>query len=425
MNAASRQPTRLFSRGATDSSTLLQRIGEIPMETVFLKKGEDRRLRVGHLWAFSNEIDTKRSPLSSFAPGQSVIVADSGGRPLGAGYVNPASLIAVRMVSRKADETLGPDLLRRRLADALSLRERMFRRPFYRLCHGEGDFLPGLVVDRHGEHVVCQITTAGMDAHTDELVNVLDELLHPSSLLLDNDVASRDLEGLERFQRAALGDAPEEASVEENDMTYVIPLRGGQKTGWFYDQRRNRAALTPFVRSTPGCRVLDAFCYAGGFGALAAKNGAGSVSFLDTSAHALSYARRNAEQFGADVETLQGDALSLLADLRRDGRVFDIVCLDPPAFIKRKKDARQGLEAYQRVNELGLDLVRPGGMLMTCSCSHHLEADALRNLVTRAAGKRRRHARLLFQGFQGPDHPIHPAMPETAYLKTFLFHLPE
>ena len=395
------------------------------METIFLKKGEDRRLRVGHLWVFSNEIDVKRSPLTSFSAGQPVNVADAGGRVLGSGYVNPASLIAVRMVSRKADEELGPDLLRRRLTDALALRQRMFSRPFYRLCHGEGDFLPGLVVDRHGEHIVCQITTAGMDVQTDALVSILDELLHPASILLDNDVASRPLEGQERFQRTALGSVPEEAVVEENGMTYAIPLSGGQKTGWFYDQRVNRAALTPFVQAKPGCSVLDAFCYAGSFGALAAKNGAGSVAFMDASAQALDYARRNAASVGCEAETLQGDALSLLADLRREGRQFDIVCLDPPAFIKRKKDAKQGLEAYARVNELGLDLVKPGGMLMTCSCSHHLEADALRNMVTRAAGKRRRFARLLFQGFQGPDHPIHPAMPETAYLKTFLFHFPE
>lgn len=395
------------------------------MKTVFLKKGEDRRLRIGHLWVFSNEIDAGRSPLSSFAPGESVLVADAGGRPLGTGYINPASLIAVRLVSRKADEPLNTDLLRRRLADALALRQRMFDRPFYRLCHGEGDFLPGLIADRHGDHIVCQITTAGMDAHTEELTAILDELLHPASIVLDNDVASRDLEGLERFKRVALGQAPEEAQVEENGMTYAIPLLGGQKTGWFYDQRLNRAALTPFVKAQPRCHVLDAFCYAGGFGALAASNGAGKVTFMDASAQALSYARRNAEQFGTEAETLQGDALTLLADLRREGRTFDIVCLDPPAFIKRKKDTRQGLEAYQRVNELGLDLVRPGGMLMTCSCSHHLEADALRNMVTRAAGKRRRFARLLRQGLQGPDHPIHPAMPETAYLKTFLFHLPE
>ena len=275
------------------------------METVFLKKGEDRRLRVGHLWVFSNEIDTKRSPLSSFTPGQSVLVADSGGRMLGSGYINPASLIAVRMVSRRTDEVLDADLIRRRLSDALVLRQRMFNRPFYRLCHGEGDFLPGLIVDRHGDHVVCQITTAGMDAHTDELTAVLDDLLHPASILIDNDVASRSLEGLERFQRSALGEVPEETDVEENGMTYAIPLRGGQKTGWFYDQRMNRAAVVPFVESMPGCHVLDAFCYAGGFGALAARHGAGKVSFMDASAHALSYARRNAEPFGTDVEILQ------------------------------------------------------------------------------------------------------------------------
>lgn len=395
------------------------------METVFLRKGEDRRLRIGHLWVFSNEIDTARSPLSSFRAGESVLVADSGGRVLGTGYINPSSLIAVRMISRRGDEVLGPDMLRHRLADALTLRERLFNVPFYRLCHGEGDFLPGLVIDRHGEHVVCQISTAGMDAHTEELVEILKELLHPSDILLDNDLAARDLEGLPRFQREAFGHVPEEAAIEENDMRYTVSLKGGQKTGWFYDQRVNRATLAAFVQARPGCEVLDAFCYAGAFGALAAKSGAGSVCFLDASSQALSYADRNAEPFVQKRETLQGDALTLLSAMRREGRRFDVVCLDPPAFIKRKKDFRQGMEAYQRVNELGIDLVRPGGIFMTCSCSHHLPAEDLRSIVTRAAGKRRRMARLLFQGFQGADHPIHPAMPETAYLKTFLFQFPE
>lgn len=393
------------------------------MDTIFLRKGEDRRLRVGHMWVFSNEIDVKRSPLTSFAPGQDVLVADSGGRILGTGYVNPASLIAVRMVSRKEGEALGPDLIRRRLTDALALRERMFDRPFYRLCHGEGDLLPGLIADRHGSHAVCQITTAGMDSRTDDLLSVLCDLLHPETVLLDNDIASRTLEGLDRHQKTPLGPVPEEITIEENGMRYTVPLASGQKTGWFYDQRLNRAAIAPFV--TKGASVLDAFCYAGGFGAFAARCSAGSVSFMDASAQALAFARRNAEAAGAEVEELQGDALSLLASLRREGRTFDIVCLDPPAFIKRKKDAKQGLEAYARVNELGMDLVRPGGLLMTCSCSHHLEAEALRSIVTRAAGRRRRPARLLFQGFQGPDHPIHPAMPETAYLKAFLFQFPD
>lgn len=397
------------------------------METLFLKRGEERRLRVGHLWVFSNEVDVKRSPLTAFAPGQAVLVADSAGHMLGTAYVNPASLIAARLVSKKPDEPLDADMLASRLRDALSLRERLYDRPFYRLCHGEGDNLPGLILDRHGEHLVAQITTAGMDVHTSDLVAVLEELLHPTSILLANDVASRDLEGLPRHVTAALGTPPEEIMVEENGVCYATALGGGQKTGWFYDQRPNRAALIPFAK---GASVLDAFCYTGGFGALAARHGASAVTFMDASAPALEYAERNghaaaqASGTSCDISTMKGDALGLLADLRREGRHFDVVCLDPPAFIKRRKDAKEGVEAYRRVNELGLDLVAPGGVLMTCSCSHHLEADALRALVAKSGARRRLGIRLLYQGFQGADHPIHPSMLETSYLKTFLFQIP-
>lgn len=401
------------------------------METLFLKRGEERRLRAGHLWVFSNEVDVKRSPLTAFSPGQAVLVADSAGHMLGTAYVNPASLIAARLVSHKADEPLGEDMLRQRLSDALSLRERLYDRPFYRLCHGEGDNLPGLILDRHGEHLVAQITTAGMDVHTPALVSVLEELLRPASLLLANDVGSRDMEGLPRQVSTALGTPPEEIVVEENGMSYAAPLSSGQKTGWFYDQRPNRAALIPFVaNASGGATVLDAFCYTGGFGALAARHGARAVTFMDASATALEYACRNGQAAAlagghtCDIAVMKGDALSLLAELRREGRHFDVVCLDPPAFIKRRKDAKEGLEAYRRVNELGLDLVAPGGVLMTCSCSHHLEAEVLRGLLAKSAARRHLHLRLLGQGFQGADHPIHPSMPETAYLKTFLFHLP-
>ena len=392
------------------------------MTTLFLKKGEDRRVRLGHMWIFSNEIDVKRSPLTELEHGQAVEISDAGGRILGTGYVNPSSLIAVRMVSRRAGRPLDADLLRSRLASALALRQCLFSRPFYRLCHGEGDFLPGLVADRHGDHVVCQITTAGMEARTDDLLQILEDLLHPESVFLDNDVASRDLEGLERFQKKAFGLVPEEITVEENGVSYVAPLLGGQKTGWFYDQRMNRAACAGLV--SKGYSVLDAFCYAGGFGALAARNGAQSVTFLDASATALSFAKRNCEALSsAEAELLKGDASELLSELRRQGRTFDMVCLDPPAFIKRKKDVKHGLEAYARANANALALVRPGGFLMTCSCSHHLEEESLRSIVTHALVKSGRSGKLLFRGHQGSDHPIHPAMPETAYLTTFLFQI--
>jgi len=398
------------------------------METLFLKRGEDRRLRAGHLWVFSNEVDSKRSPLTDFEPGQAVNVADAGGRVLGTACVNPASLIVARLISRRADSPLNVDLLRQRLGEALALRQRLFSCPFYRLCHSEGDGLPGLTIDRHGDHLVIQISTAGMDRHSHDVAHILTELLRPDSILLDNDVPARDWEGLPRYAETLAGKPPAEVDVEENGHTWSAPLSGGQKTGWFYDQRANRAALLPFADASS---VLDAFCYAGGFGSLAAAHGARSVTFLDASATALDFARRNAERAAAgramnshcDVDCMRGDALGLLASLRREGRCFDVVCLDPPAFIKRRKDARQGLEAYRRVNELGLDLVRPGGVLMTCSCSHHLEASVLRGLVTKAAARRGRSLRLLVQGFQDADHPIHPAMPETAYLKTFLFYV--
>lgn len=392
------------------------------METLFLRKGEERRLLAGHLWVFSNEVDVRRSPLTGFEPGQDALVADAHGRVLGTAYVNPASLIAARLVSREAEKPLCAELLRDRLTRALALRERFFPRPFYRLCHGEGDFLPGLVLDRHGEWLTAQITTAGMERHREELADLLRSLLHSSGCVLANDIAARDLEGLPRQVESLWGDMrtfPSEIDIEENGLRYRIPLVGGQKTGWFYDQRPNRAALGEVAR---GADVLDAFCYAGGFGALAAARGAKSVTLLDASAAALDFARRNVAGAGLnETETLKGDGLALLADLRREGRNFDVVCLDPPAFIKRRKDAKQGLEAYRRINELGLDLVRPGAFFMTCSCSHHLEANELLRIVARAAGRRGRHLRLIHQGFQGADHPIHPSMPETAYLKTFLF----
>lgn len=392
------------------------------METLYLKRGEDRRLRAGHLWVFSNEVDVTRSPLSTLLPGQAVNVADAAHRILGTAYVNPASLIVARLVSRRPDTPLDADLVRSRLADALALRQRLFSEPFYRLCHGEGDGLPGLVVDRHGDHLVAQISTAGMDRLTSVLIDILSDMLKPASLLLDNDIPSRDLEALPRAVTNALGTVPGDVDVKENGLTYSAPMSRGQKTGWFYDQRDNRAALIPFA---PGATVLDAFCYAGGFGALALRHGARAAAFADASATALDFARLNAERAAphADIECLHGDALNTLARLRREGRRFDLVCLDPPAFIKRRKDARQGLEAYRRINELGLDLVKPGGALMTCSCSHHLDAETLRGLVAKAAARRHIPLRLLRQGFQGADHPIHPSMPESAYLKTFLFQI--
>lgn len=392
------------------------------MQKLFLKKHEDRRLRAGHLWIFSNEVDTARSPLAGFFPGESATVCDAGGRALGTAYVNPASLIAARLVSHQPGVPLDATLLRDRLRHALTLRERLFSEPWYRLCHGEGDALPGLVADRYGDVLCLQISTAGMEVCKDDLLEVLTDLLRPSAILLRNDLAARALEGLPQTVATPLGSVPEEVEIRESNAIFHVSLTTGQKTGWFYDQRRNRQEA---ARYATGARVLDAFCYVGGFGVMAARNNARSVTFLDASAAALARAARNLADNAktCSVELAEGDALHALADLREADQRFDIVCLDPPAFIKRRKDAEQGLAAYRRINDLGVQLVADGGILVTCSCSHHLEAEALLRLVSRSCSRRGLRAQLLHQGFQAPDHPVHAAMPETAYLKCFIFRI--
>ncbi|HEU4454528.1 MAG TPA: class I SAM-dependent rRNA methyltransferase [Longimicrobium sp.] len=383
-----------------------------------LRKNEDRRLRAGHLWVFSNEVDVHHTPLTAFAPGDPVELQDARGAPLGVGYVNPRSLIAARLVSRDREARVDRALLRGRLARALALREMLFDRPFYRLAFGESDGLPGLVVDRFGDILVAQITTAGMERVKGEVVDALRDLLSPSGILFRNDSSGRALEGLESYVETAHGEVPEVVPLEENGVRFEAPM-AGQKTGWFYDHRMNRARMAAYVR---GRRVLDVFSYVGGWGVQAAAAGASSVLCVDASAPALEQARRNAELNGAAdrVETRRGDAFDVLRALAADGEKFDVVVLDPPAFVKRKKDQKAGEEAYQRVNTLAMEVLRQDGILVSASCSYHLPREALQDAMLRAARRQGRSLQILEQGHQGPDHPVHPAIPETAYLKAFV-----
>lgn len=383
-----------------------------------LRKNEDRRLRAGHLWVFSNEVDVHHTPLTGFAPGDPVELQDARGAPLGVGYVNPRSLIAARLVSRDREARVDRALLRGRLARALALREMLFDRPFYRLAFGESDGLPGLVVDRFDDVLVAQITTAGMERVKDEVVDALRDLLSPSGILFRNDSSGRALEGLESYVETAHGEVPEVVPLEENGVRFEAPM-AGQKTGWFYDHRMNRARMAAYVR---GRRVLDVFSYVGGWGVQAAAAGASSVVCVDASAPALEQAKRNAELNGAAdrVETRRGDAFDVLRALAADGEKFDVVVLDPPAFVKRKKDQKAGEEAYQRVNTLAMEVLRQDGVLVSASCSYHLPREALQDAMLRAARRQGRSLQILEQGHQGPDHPVHPAIPETAYLKAFV-----
>ena len=225
-----------------------------------LKKNEDRRLRAGHLWVFSNEVDTAATPLDGFAPGGLVEIQTASGRPLGTGYVNPHSLICARLVSRDARHPLSASFLVHRIQVALSLRERVYGAPYYRLIYGESDGLPGLVVDRFDGTLVVQMSTAGMEAMREDVIAALEKVVRPTAILLRNDLALRQLEGLELYSHAVLGQVPERTEVEENGVRFEAPLAAGQKTGWYYDHRDNRARLARYVK---GRRVLDVFSYIG------------------------------------------------------------------------------------------------------------------------------------------------------------------
>ncbi len=393
------------------------------LKNLRLHRHEERRLLSGHLWVYSNEVDTRATPLQQYRAGEQVRVEAHNGKFLGTAYVNPQSLICARLVSRD-DRPLDHALLVRRLEQALKLRSRLFTEPFYRLVYGESDLLPGLIVDRFGDHLSVQLNSAGMEAVRGQVLDALHQVIAAKSIVLRNDSGIRTLEGLPREIEVAWGEVPEEVELRENGVRMLAPLHDGQKTGWYYDQRPNRAWLRSFA---PGCRVLDVFSYVGGFAVQAAAFGAREVVAVDASRPALEMAEKNAELNGAGkiFTGIVGDAFAVLKGLKADGERFDIVVVDPPAFIKRKKDHREGLQAYHRINELAMQLLPPDGLLLTASCSMHLAREELLD-VLRGAGRRQNiHVQILLEGMQGPDHPVHPAIPETRYLKAFLARVSE
>jgi 23S rRNA (cytosine1962-C5)-methyltransferase len=383
-----------------------------------LKRGEDRRLRAGHLWVFSNEVDTAATPLTAFEPGAAVQVISDRDQFLGHAYVNPRTLIAARIVGRDPSYPLDASLLVHRLRVALSLRERLYREPYYRLVYGESDGLPGLVLDRFGDIVVAQSGTAGIDRLRADIEAAVTKVVNARVIVWKNDSGARELEGLERgVQLAGEGEIPAEITVREQGVEFVAPLAEGQKTGWFYDQTANRERLRRYLPA--GARVLDVCSYVGAWAVTALKGGAASATCVDSSATALDYVSRNARANGVEVETLKDDAFDALKALHDSGARFDVVILDPPAFAKRKKDAPQAQAAYRKLNQLALPLIDRDGLLVSCSCSYHMPADDLVTAIQTAARHSSRFVQVLELGGQSPDHPVHPAIPETRYLKSF------
>jgi 23S rRNA (cytosine1962-C5)-methyltransferase len=382
-----------------------------------LKRGEDRRLRAGHLWVFSNEVDNQATPLTGFAVGAVARVHSDRDQFLGYGYVNPHALICARILSRSPVHPPDRSLLVHRLRVALALRERLSTAPYYRVVYGESDGLPGLVLDRYGSLVVGQIATAGMEAMRADVEAAVADVLAPEALIWKNDGGARDLEQLPRQFLTALGRAPERVEVLEAGNRFVAPLAGGQKTGWFYDQTANRNTFRRLL--WPGARVLDVCSYAGAWAISALRSGAREAVCVDSSEAALAMATHNAAANGVALGTRRGDAFDVLDELIRLGERFDVIVLDPPAFIKKRKDVARGQAAYRKLNQLAMRLLERDGLLVSCSCSYHLGADELLGLIQAAGRHSSRFVQLLAAGGQSPDHPVHPAIPETRYLKAF------
>lgn len=407
-NASRRPHSDTYVQMTTSNS------GELPV--LKLKPNEDRRLSAGHLWVFSNEVDTAATPLTDFEPGSHAQVISARGKFMGYAYVNPRSLISARILSRDAKHAPSASLLVHRLKVALALRESLYSAPYYRLVFGESDGLPGLVLDRFGDVVVGQIGTAGMEAMRADIEAAIRKVIEPSALLWKNDGGSRELEGLPSYVELGFGSLPEQIRIEEAGVHFDIPVEAGQKTGWFFDQASNRSALRKYVKDA---RVLDVFSYLGGWGLSAKHAGAKEVTCVDASASALELLQRNAQAQGLDVSTVRGDAFDVMSAMIAEKRKFDVVVIDPPAFIKRKKDIPKGEAAYRKLNQLAMQLLDRDSILVSCSCSYHLASDQLLHAIQQGARHVSRFVQVLETGGQSPDHPIHPAIPETRYLKAY------
>jgi 23S rRNA (cytosine1962-C5)-methyltransferase len=388
---------------------------------VHLQPGQDRRLRAGHPWAYSNELRMDAAA-KALPPGEPVCLVGDDGRALALAEFNPHSLIAARILTRNTDATIDSAFLERRLARALRLRERLFERPFYRLIHAEADGLPGLVIDRFGEVLVVQLNSAGMAVLEAPLLDALERLLSPSAIVLRNDSPVRELEGLATEIRIAKGELSGPIELEENGLVFLADLLEGQKTGWYFDQRDNRAFVARLCRGEP---VLDLYSYSAGFGIVAVAAGAKRVLAVDRSQLGLDLARASAERNGlAELLAVQReDVFAALERLAAAKERFGVVIADPPAFVRSKKELKPGLRGYRKLARSAAVLITEEGFLTIACCSHNVPADAFADEVRRGLRDAGRGARLIRQAGAGPDHPSHPALPESAYLKFLVYAL--
>ena len=382
---------------------------------VTLQPGRHKRADSGHPWVYSNEI-VMDAAAKALPPGTLVTLRKAGGEALGVATFNAHTLVSARLLDRDAKRRIDRDFFAARLESALALRRRLYAEPHYRLVHAEADGLPGIAADRFGDVLVAQINTAGMARLEEEWVAACDAVLAPRAIVLRNDSPARALEGLEPELRIAKGEIAGPIELVENGARFLADPREGQKTGWFFDQRDNRRFVAGL---STGARVLDLYCYAGGFAVAAAQAGADAVLALDRSEPALALAAAAAalNGVGQRCRFQRADAFGELSRLVAAGERFGVVIADPPAFVKSKKDLGPGLRGYRKLARLAAALVEPGGVLFIASCSHNVEPADFAEAVRRGLEDAERSGRILRSAGAAPDHPVHPWLPESAYLK--------
>jgi 23S rRNA (cytosine1962-C5)-methyltransferase len=389
--------------------------------TVTLLPGHHKRALHGHPWIFSNEVQMDAAA-KALPPGSLVTLKTGDGRALGVATFNPHTLVAARLLDRDAGRRVDRDFLVKRLNRALAIRERLYDEPFYRLVHAEADGIPGAVVDRFGDVLVAQLNTAGMTRLEPELLAALEKVLAPKTIVLRNDSLARALEGLAEEVRVAAGAIAGPVEVRENGARFEVDLLGGQKTGWFYDQRENRRFVAKLAR---GARVLDLYCFVGGFAIEAAVAGAVDVVGIDRSEPALALAVKSAalNGVGERCKFRRAEVFAELQTRASTGERFDLVISDPPAFVKSKKDLGPGLRGYRKLARLAAGAVAPQGYLFLASCSHNVTPEDFWEAARRGLEDAGRSARLLCSAGAAPDHPVHPHLPESAYLKALVLAL--
>ncbi len=379
-----------------------------------------RKVKAGYPWVFRSEVHNAKEA-DAIAPGTVVDFTREKGDFVGRGYYNPKPQLVGRIMTLKTEEKIEKFFIYHLIESAMAYRNKLFGQPFYRLIHAESDGMPGLIIDRFGDVLVAQVNTAGMENLWPHIESSLKSLLKPKAIVLKNDTPARETEGLAQGVSVVYGELPADlVTITEGNAQFAVDVKNGQKTGWFFDQRYNRAWAAELAK---GGSLLDVFCHTGGFGIHAALNGASSVTFVDSSSEALQMVDRNTtlNNVAAKCENIEGKAFDVMEKLSHMGRKYDVVCVDPPAFVKSRKDLGPGMKGYQKLAILAAPLVERSGYLFFASCSHHAEVKDLLEIVSGGLAKSGRPFQLIKTAGASPDHPVHPMLPETGYLKALTF----